>query len=147
MGNVLKDRPDLTRDQLQRTRTLMDQTATDSLVEGFESLIATVHQGIDTKDRHVVAAAIHSRAGLIVTFNLADFPPEALDAHGIAAQHPDDFLMHLENLSSGILAEAAKIVRARLKNPPITSAAYIDTIQRQRLPATAATLRTFESSI
>lgn len=147
MRNVLKDRPDLTVEQLRRTRTLMDRTAEDSLVRGFEPLRSTVHQGIDAKDRHVVAAAIHSQAGVIVTFNLADFPTDALRAHEIEAQHPDAFLMHLENLSPGILAEAAKIVRARLKNPPVTAADYIETVHRQGLPATAANLRTVKALI
>lgn len=113
--NVLKDRPDLTLEQLQRTRRLMDRTAADSLVEGFEPLIDTVHRSIDQKDRRVVAAAIHSHAGVIVTFNLADFPTEALRVHEMEVLHPDDLLMHLESLTPGILAQTAKIVRARLK--------------------------------
>jgi predicted nucleic acid-binding protein len=147
MRNVLKDRPDLTREQLQRTRLLMDRTAADSLVEGYESLIGAVHQGIDAKDRHVVAVAIHSHARVIVTFNFADFPAEALAAHEMEAQHPDDFLMRLDALNPGLLPQAAKAVRARLRNPPVTAADYIDTIQRQRLPAVAATLRAAEASI
>lgn len=85
--NVLEHRPDLTMEQLRRTRTLMDRTAEDSLVKGFEPLIGTVHPGIDSKDRHVVAAAIHSQASVIVTFNLADFPAEALKSHDMEAQH------------------------------------------------------------
>jgi hypothetical protein len=63
------------------------------------------------------------------------------------AQHPDDFLMHLEYISPGILAQSAKIVRARLNNPPVSSTRYIDIIQRQGLPATAATLRAADASI
>lgn len=145
--NVLKDRPDLTRDQLRRTRMLMDRTAPDSLVRGFEPLISTVHRDIDAKDRHVVAAALHSGAGVIVTFNLADFPSEALRTYDMEAKHPDDFLMHLEDISPGIIAQAAKIVRARLKTPPVSAADYIGTIRRQGLPATAATLWAAEALI
>lgn len=40
--NVLKARPDLARQALERTRRLMDQHALDALVEGFEPLIPTL---------------------------------------------------------------------------------------------------------
>jgi hypothetical protein len=32
---------------------------------------------------------------VIVTFNLSDFPQQALAAYGIEAQHPEAFLSHL----------------------------------------------------
>jgi len=39
IGAVLKNRPDLTRAQLERTRDLMNAHARDALVTGFEQLI------------------------------------------------------------------------------------------------------------
>ena len=131
----------------QWTNNVLEHRPVDSLVSGFEPLIGTVHPGIDPKDRHVVAAAIHGQASVIVTFNLVDFPVEALKSHDMEAQHPDEFLMHLEACTPGILAQAAKIVRARLRNPPVAPADYIDIILRQRLPATAASLRALEALI
>jgi predicted nucleic acid-binding protein len=70
--NVLAGRPDLTPEQLARTRQLMNANVRDSLVEGFEYLIPAIELP-DPEDRHVVAAAIHSGASLIVTFNLKTF--------------------------------------------------------------------------
>jgi hypothetical protein len=59
--NLLANRPDLTAEQLQRTRELMDRAVPDSLVTG--------HLGIakglilpDPEDKHVLAAAICSNA-------------------------------------------------------------------------------------
>jgi len=52
----------------------------------------------DPDGRHVVAAAIHSGASLIVTFNLQDFPAETLKPYNLAAQHPDDFIVDLLDL-------------------------------------------------
>ena len=75
--NVLAIRPDLTQDQLKRTRQLMNTHVRDSLVSGFEYLIPSINLP-DPDDRHVAAAAIHSGASLIVTFNLKDFPAHAL---------------------------------------------------------------------
>ena len=71
--NLLKQRPELDRATLEKTRALMDSNVRDSLVEGFEHLIPTIELP-DLGNRHVVAAAIHSSADIIVTFNLKDFP-------------------------------------------------------------------------
>jgi len=45
----------------------------------------------DSGDHHVVAAAIRSKANVIVTFNLKDFPRSIEAEYGIEIQHPDDF--------------------------------------------------------
>jgi hypothetical protein len=39
ISNLLERRPDLTREKLERTRQLMDKTAPDALVTGYEHLI------------------------------------------------------------------------------------------------------------
>ena len=64
----------------------------------------------DPDDRHVVAAAIHSGASLIVTFNLKDFPAEVLKPYNLAAQHPDGFIVDLLDLHpAGVLEAAASL--------------------------------------
>lgn len=77
MRNVLKDRPQITRPQLERTRRLMDQINDESLVSGYEERIPSLSLP-DEDNRHVLAAAIEAGAALIVTFNLADFPAATL---------------------------------------------------------------------
>lgn len=57
----------------------------------------------DEKDRHVLAVAIRSGADIIVTFNLKDFPAEALDPWSIEACHPQDYLMTLYSMSPEIV--------------------------------------------
>ncbi|MFV0294243.1 MAG: RSP_2648 family PIN domain-containing protein [Paracoccus sp. (in: a-proteobacteria)] len=49
----------------------------------------------DPADLHVLAAALESGAGWIVTFNLRDFPRPAMLAAGLRALHPDAFLTDL----------------------------------------------------
>ena len=56
MSNLLLNRPDLTRAQLERTRDLMDKNAPDALVTGYEDLIPSLSLP-DEGDRHVLAAA------------------------------------------------------------------------------------------
>ncbi|GIU77476.1 MAG: hypothetical protein KatS3mg005_0714 [Bryobacteraceae bacterium] len=48
----------------------------EAWVEGHELLIPVTDN--DPRDRHVLAAAVHSRSDLIVTSNRKDFPVESL---------------------------------------------------------------------
>jgi hypothetical protein len=139
--NVLKDRPDLTRSQLERTRDLMNANVRDCLVTGYEDLIDAVTLP-DPDDRHVLAAAIRGRADVIVTFDLDDFPADAIQPYGIDAQHPDDFVTHLLDLAPITVYRAVKRQREALKNPSKTPEELLETLERQRLVQTAARLRT-----
>ena len=84
-SNLLKNRPDLTAEQLAWTRTRMDAHVPEALVAGFEGLIPSLVLP-DLDDRHVLAVAIHGRADVIVTKNLKHFPAAALATFGIEAQ-------------------------------------------------------------
>ena len=78
------------------------------------------------KDRHVMAAAKASDAGVIVTRNVIDFGIADLNGAGLVAAHPDLFLaatmsevMYIETL------EAMAAVRRRApKTPPTLHAAF-----------------------
>lgn len=70
--NVLKQRPDLTLEQLTRTKTLMNSNVRDCLVTGYESIIPSL-QLPDAGDCHILAAAIRCNADVIITFNLRGF--------------------------------------------------------------------------
>jgi len=143
---LLANRPDLRPEQIERTRRLMNESTLDCLVTGYEDLI----QGLelpDPDDRHVLAAAIRAQAGVIVTFNLKHFPSEYLARFGTEAQHPDDFIMHLVDLSPGTVCMTAKLHRQNLRNPPKSVEEYLDTLERQQPPKTVQALREFEELI
>lgn len=95
----------------------------------------------DADDRHVLAAAVVGHADCLVTFNLRDFPAATLEPLGIAVLHPDSFLVAQLNLDMLRVLPAFKKMRARLKNPAFTPAAFADAIERNGLPQTAALLR------
>jgi PIN domain len=124
ISNLLKRRPDLTRDKLERTRMLMDKHAVDALVTGYEDLIPGLHLP-DPDDRHVLAAAIRGHADVIVTVNQRDFPADTLAPFGIEVQHPDEFILHLLDLAPGTVVAAAQNHRQSLKNPPKTVDLFI----------------------
>ena len=140
MRSLLKNRPDLTREKLERTRQLMDRATIDALVTGYEHLIPSLVLP-DEDDRHVLAAAIRCGASLIVTCNLADFPAEALGPFDIEAQHPDEFILHLFDLAPGLVVEAAQNHRTSLKNPSKTVEEYLDSLAAQSLLQSASALR------
>ena len=137
---LLRNRPDLIREKLERTRMLMDQHATDALVTGYQDLIPSL-QLPDPNDRHVLAAAICARADVIVTFNTRDFPHNAIAAFGVEAQHPDEFVLHLLDLAPGIVRTAAQDHRLSLKKPAKTIEEYLNTLEAQGLTQTASVLR------
>ncbi len=144
--NVLKNRSDLKPEQLQRTRALMNTNVLDCLVTGYEDLIPTLTLP-DPGDRHVLAAAIRAKASVIVTFNLADFPADMLVKRGIKAMHPDEFVISQLALAPDVVRLAAKRQRESLKNPPKSVQEYLEILERQGLPETAAVLRQFAELI
>ena len=140
--NVLADRPDLTQEQLDRTRTLMNSHVRNCLVSGYEDLIEGLELP-DPDDRHVLAAAIRTRASVIVTYNLDDFPSDYLAKYGLEAQHPDEFITHLLDLNPAAVCLAAKSQRTALKNPPKTVDEFLEAFAKQRLPETVSRLQEF----
>jgi hypothetical protein len=143
--NLLSNRPDLDREKLERTRTLMDRVKS-SLVGGHLDLVPSLVLP-DLADRHVLAAAIVGRAEVIVTFNLVDFPRSILINHGVEAQHPDDFLLNILVAHEAAFLATTKVVRERLRNPPKTVEEYLSTLEAQGLARTVARLRRFADLI
>jgi predicted nucleic acid-binding protein len=91
---LLRNRHDLTRARVERTRHLTDVHIQDALVEGYEHRVESLALP-DAADRHILAAAIHGGANVIVTMNLRDFPDSAVAGFGIEAMHPDKFVLEL----------------------------------------------------
>ena len=140
MRNVLQNRPDMTLEQVTRTKNLMNAHVKNCLVTDYEELIPQL-QLPDPGDCHVFAAAIRSQASLIVTFNLSDFPNEILAPYNIRAIHPDRFILRLLDINSDAVCQAAENQRLRLRNPPKTPDGYLETLINQGLSQSAARLR------
>lgn len=140
ISNLLQRRPDLSREQLERTRQLMDDAVLDCLVEGYASLIPALKLP-DPGDRHVLAAAIRCNAQAIVTYNLKDFPSKALEPFGIEAQHPDEFAMHLHDLNPGAVIAVARSQRQARFNPPETAEEFLRNLLEAGFTETVSQLR------
>ena len=136
MRNVLANRPDLKRSQLERTRQLMDQHAGDCLVVDYEKHIPNLELP-DADDRHVLAAAIESSSEAIVTWNLSDFPSEVVGKFNIEVIAPDDFLLRLIESDESLVIVSMKEHRDSLKNPPVSVHEYIESLKSQGLVRSA----------
>lgn len=144
--SVLKDRPDLTHEVLDRTRSVMDQHFPDSLVGGYTGLTSRVDLP-DPDDRHVLAAAIHGGADVIVTMNLRDFPNKALAPYGLEAQHPDPFVHGLIQGQPDMVLAVVREHRAALQNPPRSPAGHLAALDGLGLRQTVALIRPYEDSL
>lgn len=119
------NRPDLDASHLDRTRRLMNTSIRDVTVTGFEHLIDQVKLP-DPDDRHVLAAAIHADAQLIVTKNLRDFPDECLALWGVQTRHPDAFLTELHHEHPDTLGQVVRAVARAWSSPDATPTRVID---------------------
>ena len=144
--NVVKNRPDLTIEQLRKTKDLMNCHVRDCLVTDFEWLIPSLNLP-DLHDRHVLAAAIASGANQIVTFNLKDFPQSILDAYEIEALHPDDFIANMIDLYPFKVFNDVETVRGRLRYPPKSFDEYLGILLKQGLTVSVSMLRELKSQI
>lgn len=138
--NLLANRPDLSLEQLTRTRELMNRNGGDCLVTDYEVLIPTLSLP-DPDDRHVLAAAIRSRTSIIVTFNLSDFPATTLAAYWVRAVHPDNFARRLYEANPSRFIQLLKVHRRALVNPPKSVDEYLDSLLERGLGRTVAALQ------
>lgn len=137
---LLKQRPDLRREQLERTKGVMDSHVRDCVVTGYEHLIDGLDLP-DPNDRHVPAVAVRAGASLIVTENLCDFPSAALAQYGIEAIAPDDFVADVFDLDAAMVTVAIKRHKESLKNPAKTWNQYLESLESAGMQQAAVVIR------
>lgn len=142
MENLLENRQELTRAKLERTRELMNRWGRDWRVPAFEDLMETLTLP-DPDDRHVLAAAIASKASVIVTFNLSDFPKNVLEPLGLRAIHPDLFLCDLLEKDSTLFVAAIHDQLDSLRNPPHTLDDLLGKFRLEKIGRLAAKLEAY----
>ncbi len=90
----------------------------DAFITHHRPLIAVMPN--NEKDRHVLAAAVASRAQIIVTQNLKDFLQDYLAPFEVTAQPPDSFLITLFHNYPDEMIRIMKEQAKDLHNPPMT---------------------------
>lgn len=143
--NILANRPDLTMEQLGRTRELMNRAIRDVRVDGYQSLVSSLELP-DAGDRHVLAAAIECGAQSIITHNLKDFPASKLEPHGVEAIPPDEFVLDLLDLAPGAVLRVLNEQQASLRTPPRTLEELMGTLEVNGLVRSMAQARSLLSA-
>lgn len=143
ISSLLKQRRDLTREKLIRTRDLMNAHAEECLVENYEHLIDSINLP-DPNDRHVLAAAIKCSASVIITYNTRDFPMSEISKYEVEVQDPDTFIMHLLDIDVRAVCYALKRQRSNLKHPPKNVHEFLEILESHRLPQSCSFLQSYK---
>ncbi len=106
----------------------------EALVDGYQLVAGACTN--DPKDRHVVAAAYHSRSDAIITSNLKHFPAESLTPFHLTVHSPADYLCTMLDMSPGlvirVLTDIAsmrkKTLREQLNSYPPEMAGFVQKV-------------------
>ncbi|WP_300590345.1 putative toxin-antitoxin system toxin component, PIN family [Microbacterium sp.] len=115
----------------KRVSTMEDYFA-DAMVTGYEDLVPTMTN--DTKDRHVLAAAIRGGAEVLVTFNTKDFPVQAVERFDLEVVHPDDFLINQLDLYHAPTLRGLVELVAGYESPTMTVDDFLLALTRAGVP-------------
>ncbi len=124
-----------------RARSAMERAFEDAMVTGFENLEAGFGDLPDAGDRHVLAAAVKTRASIIVTDNLRDFPDAILHPLDLEAKDADAFIADTIDLRVAQAVPVLRRMRARLKRPEKTPETLLLDMEKIGLTLTADALR------
>jgi len=120
----------------------------ESMIEGDFTDVPDYPGIADLKDNHVLHAAIRCQASMLVTDNIKDFPTEALEPYSVEIATADNFIADAIDLDRYRAAEAIKVLRSRLTNPPMSAAELLDLWEtRHGLTETVSLLRPFQGLI
>lgn len=134
MRSLTANVPEIPLGRLQATRRLMDQALPEALVVGFHHHIESVELP-DPDDRHVVAAAIEAKASHILTWNLRDFPANAIKKLGLVRVTPDAFLANLYDQAPELVVGSLANARRNLSKSGVSVRDFLALIKAQRLEA------------
>jgi hypothetical protein len=137
--NVIADYPDIAPARIERVRSFMETAFPYARVTGYRRLEASF-PSVHPKDRHVAAAAVKAGATHLLTWNLKDFPADALRPFGIRVETPDDFILRLLRGDHASVLAILEAHRTGLHRPPLTRAEYRETFHRNGMPRSARLL-------
>ena len=113
----------------------------DALVIDYDEFLNLGRDLPDRNDAHVLAAAIKTRAHVIVTDNLKHFPIGTLAPLNIEARSTDEFIANTITLNTARAVGAVKTMRERLNRPEKTAKAILLDMEASGLFSTVDVLR------
>ncbi len=140
LGSSRRVHPESDEARLARRRAAVRDAVAGAIVDDFGPIEAGLDLP-DPDDRHVLAAAIRCGAQAIITANLTDFPADRLAPWNVEAIHPDDFVVHMLDLSEGTVVSVLQQQAGALRSPQRTAFEVLDSLERNGLVRSSARLR------
>ena len=138
--NLTANVPTIPVERLQVTRQLMNNALSAAMVSDYQDHIPMVHL-TDPDDRHVVAAGIAAGAGLVITWNLRDFPAPELKRHGLRKLSPDAFLSDLYDQAPDLVVGSLANARRNLSKTRVSAPDFVLILNNQKLTKLVARIR------
>ncbi|KMO10325.1 PIN domain-containing protein [Methylobacterium platani] len=126
-----------------RARAAMEVAFEEAMVSGFAGLLGLGAGLPDESDAHVLAAAVKTRASVIVTDNLKDFPAAILLPMDLEARSTDVFLADTIALDPGRATAAIRLMRRRFRRPEKDAEALLVDMDAAGLVETVDVLRPY----
>ena len=136
---LVRDRG-LPRGPLDQTLALMNRSLPGATVTGFHALIPELTLP-DPDDRHVLAAAMYSGVPQLLTFNLSDFPAQALPATAPQIIHPDLWLAPVLAQDLQATCRVLRKLVAPFRRPPVTVPEVAERLAGLNLPQSAQVIQ------
>ncbi|MEV0288629.1 PIN domain-containing protein [Kribbella sp. NPDC050820] len=125
LDEVRRNRPArLSEQAIARRLNQMNLAFPRSMVEAYEHLEPDMLA--DAKDKHVLAAAVHSKSTILVTENVKDFSPPATGPHAMPVEKTSPFLNSLLNQNPRLVVKALHEMITRTDREPNTLSTLID---------------------
>jgi predicted nucleic acid-binding protein len=142
LRTVLEREAGLTAERAARRIAHMRKAFPNAEVDGYDSLVDAMT--CDSKDRHVLAAAVAGGAQVLVTFNVADFPPTSVAAYDVTVVTPDAFLLDQLDLHPARVGRALMRQTTEAKRPPLSMGQLLGRLTRAGVPTFAEEARRHE---
>jgi len=104
----------------RKARAAMENAFEDASVAGYEVFAGSLTDLPDPDDAHVIAAAVQTRASVIVTENTRHFPKSVLTPLNLEAKTADAFVADTIDLDVGRAIATVRRMRERLHRPEKT---------------------------
>jgi hypothetical protein len=124
--NILEQHKHVAEKDLDEMIREMRSAFPEAEVTGYQKLI-----DINEKDRHVLAAAVVAKIGVLVTNNLKDFPAKVCAEFGVEVQSADQFLVHALSLEPLAVHEALSRQASIKRRPPMSVADVLDHLEKR----------------
>jgi predicted nucleic acid-binding protein len=130
LDEVRRNRPPrLSEAAIDRRLDTMKRIFHAATVSHYEHLMPEMQA--DAKDKHVLAAAVHGEATVLVTENVKDFNPPQTGPFAMPVQKLSPFLSQLADDNPGRVVEAMREMISRTDREPNTLPGLIDKLAAQ----------------